>query len=87
LRGHALSGPGFAHSIDFGEFLMVIKEQKAASAAAGDEGDTILAFVALGGRDDKGGVISADKLRATCKVGSAPHPFVNRSGHGSPLLL
>merc|ERR1711865_963039 len=54
-------------SIDFGEFLMVIKEQKAATAAAGDEGDTILAFVALGGREDKGGVISADKLRTTCK--------------------
>ena len=48
--------------------MMVIKEQKAATAAAGDEGDTILAFVALGGREDKGGVISADKLRSTCKV-------------------
>jgi hypothetical protein len=55
-------------SIDFGEFLMVIKEQKAATAAAGDEGDTILAFVALGGQPDKGGVISAERLRATCKV-------------------
>ena len=57
-----------ARSIDFGEFLMVIKEQKAATAAAGDEGDTILAFVALGGKPDKTGVISAEKLRQTCKV-------------------
>ena len=56
------------HSIDFGEFLMVIKEQKAATAAAGDEGDTILAFVALGGKSDKTGIISAEKLRQTCKV-------------------
>ena len=46
---------------------MVIKEQKAATAAAGDEGDTVLAFVALGGQPDKGGVISAERLRATCK--------------------
>jgi hypothetical protein len=58
-------------SIDFGEFLMVIKEQKAATAAAGDEGDTILAFVALGGKPDKTGIISAEKLRQTCKVRGA----------------
>ena len=58
------------YSIDFGEFLMVIKEQKAATAAAGDEGDTILAFVALGGKPDKTGIISAEKLRQTCKVGA-----------------
>ena len=65
-----------ARSIDFGEFLMVIKEQKAATAAAGDEGDTILAFVALGGKPDKTGVISAEKLRQTCKVRTprAPRP-------------
>ena len=50
---------------------MVIKEQKAATAAAGDEGDTILAFVALGGKPDKTGIISAEKLRQTCKVRSA----------------
>ncbi len=49
---------------------MVIKEQKAATAAAGDEGDTILAFVALGGKADKTGIISAEKLRQTCKVRS-----------------
>lgn len=50
---------------------MVIKEQKAATAAAGDEGDTILAFVALGGKPDKTGIISAEKLRQTCKVRGA----------------
>ena len=61
-------------SIDFGEFLMVIKEQKAATAAAGDEGDTILAFVALGGKPDKTGIISAEKLRQTCKVRSRCPP-------------
>ena len=46
----------------------VIKEQKLASAAAGDESDTILAFQALGGNADKTGIISAERLRKTCKV-------------------
>ena len=46
---------------------MVIKEQKAQTAAAGDEGDTILAYVALGGDWDKGGCIKAEKLRSVCR--------------------
>eukprot|EP01052_Picozoa_sp_SAG31_P025240 SAG31_NODE_2201_length_6201_cov_14.443461_4_plen_129_part_00 len=65
---HGLKMRALPNSIDFGEFLMVIKEQKLASAAAGDESDTILAFQALGGNADKSGFISADRLRKTCKV-------------------
>ena len=57
---------------------MVIKEQKAATAAAGDEGDTILAFVALGGKPDKTGIISAEKLRQTCKVRVIPAAAARR---------
>ena len=57
---------------------MVIKEQKLASAAAGDESDTILAFQALGGNADKTGIISAERLRKTCKVCYEPlFPCVN----------
>ena len=44
-------------SIDFGEFMMVIREQKEASAGGEDESDTMLAYVALGGNSDLGGHI------------------------------
>ena len=52
--------------IEFSEFLKVIENQ-AAAAAAGDETDTIDAYVALGGNKDKSGCISSDKLINTCK--------------------
>ena len=53
--------------IDFGEFCMVIANQKAASDARNDESDTIDAFIALGGAADKTGQVSADKLRSIIK--------------------
>ena len=53
--------------IEFSEFLKVIENQAAAAAAAGDETDTIDAYVALGGNKDKSGCISSDKLINTCK--------------------
>jgi hypothetical protein len=46
----------------------VIIKHKAATAKIGDEGNTLDAFVALGGNADKTGKISTDKLRATIKV-------------------
>eukprot|EP00898_Chlorokybus_atmophyticus_P000120 jgi/Chlat1/1108/Chrsp110S01593 len=49
--------------IEFPEFL-----KKAQAAAMDDETDAIEAFVALGGKGDKSGEISADKLRATIKA-------------------
>jgi hypothetical protein len=54
--------------IEFSEFCKVIIKHKAATAKNGDEGDTLDAFVALGGNADKTGKISTDKLRATIKV-------------------
>ena len=54
--------------IEFSEFCKVIIKHKAATAKNGDEGDTLDAFVALGGNPDKSGKISTDKLRATIKV-------------------
>jgi hypothetical protein len=54
--------------IEFSEFCKVIIKHKAATAKNGDEGDTLDAFVALGGNPDKTGKISTDKLRATIKV-------------------
>ena len=53
--------------IEFSEFLKVIENQAAVAAAAGDETDTIDAYVALGGNKDKSGCISSDKLINTCK--------------------
>lgn len=46
----------------------MILKHKEASAQSSDEGDTVQAFVALGGKPDKSGKISSDKLRATIKV-------------------
>lgn len=54
--------------IEFSEFCKVIIKHKAATAKNGDDGDTLDAFVALGGNPDKSGKISTDKLRATIKV-------------------
>jgi len=54
-------------AIDFGEFLAVIRSQKAESASAGDESDTILAYCALGGEPDKSGFIRGEKLRSVIK--------------------
>lgn len=54
------------------EFCKVILKHKAATAKDADEADTIDAFVALGGKPDKTGQISSEKLRATIKVTSIP---------------
>ena len=53
--------------IDFPEFLTVILNQKAATAGQDDESDTVDAFIALGGNDDKTGQVSTDKLRGIIK--------------------
>mmetsp|Transcript_32360 Transcript_32360/g.82491 ORF Transcript_32360/g.82491 Transcript_32360/m.82491 type:complete len:152 (-) Transcript_32360:79-534(-) len=53
--------------IDFSEFLKVISSQKTKTAGMDDESDTVDAFIALGGRSDKGGEISTEKLRAVIK--------------------
>ena len=53
--------------IDFPEFLTVILNQKAATADQDDESDTVDAFIALGGNDDKTGQVSTDKLRGIIK--------------------
>merc|ERR1719162_124274 len=53
--------------IDFSEFLKVISSQKTKTAGMDDESDTVDAFIALGGRSDKSGEISTDKLRAVIK--------------------
>ena len=45
-----------------------IKMAKGGKLAAGDDNDMILAFVALGGKPDKTGTISTEKLKQTCKV-------------------
>jgi hypothetical protein len=50
-----------------GEFCRVIANQKSASAARGDESDTIDAFISLGGAADKTGQVSADRLRSIVK--------------------
>eukprot|EP00882_Tetradesmus_deserticola_P005720 GHRQ01006022.1.p2 GENE.GHRQ01006022.1~~GHRQ01006022.1.p2 ORF type:complete len:150 (+),score=69.62 GHRQ01006022.1:306-755(+) len=54
--------------IEFSEFCKVIVKHKSAAAKSSDEGDTLDAFVALGGKPDKTGKISTDKLRATIKA-------------------
>eukprot|EP00695_Tsukubamonas_globosa_P002743 TRINITY_DN3939_c0_g1_i1.p1 TRINITY_DN3939_c0_g1~~TRINITY_DN3939_c0_g1_i1.p1 ORF type:complete len:152 (-),score=12.46 TRINITY_DN3939_c0_g1_i1:73-528(-) len=57
-----------SQTIEFSEFLKVIESQKRKySAHAGDDQDTIDAFVALGGNPDKSGSIGLDRLRRTCK--------------------
>eukprot|EP00878_Enallax_costatus_P021168 GHUV01022401.1.p1 GENE.GHUV01022401.1~~GHUV01022401.1.p1 ORF type:complete len:153 (+),score=61.32 GHUV01022401.1:679-1137(+) len=56
-----------SREIDFQEFCKVILKHKAATAKDADEADTIDAFVALGGKPDKTGQISTEKLRATIK--------------------
>ena len=53
--------------IDFPEFLTVIFNQKAATAGQDDGSDTVDAFIALGGNDDKTGQVSTDKLRGIIK--------------------
>ncbi|KAJ1638008.1 flagellar outer dynein arm light chain 5 [Pavlovales sp. CCMP2436] len=53
--------------IDFPEFLKVMMAQKQKQAASSDESDTIDAFVALGGGQDKSGEITTEKLRKVVK--------------------
>ena len=48
--------------IDFVEFLRVIENQKEQAVKATDDSDLLDAFVALGGRSDKGGQIETGKL-------------------------
>lgn len=49
-------------SIDFGEFLKVVEAQKNRSENQDDENDMIDAFVACGGRSDKGGHVKKETL-------------------------
>jgi calmodulin len=60
---------------DFSEFVKVILDQKLQQLDVDGELDTIAAFVAMGGNEDKSGVITSEKLSKTIKV---PHffPFV-----------
>ena len=53
--------------IEFPEFLKMIEYQKLQAEQAGDERDTLDAYIAMGGEPDKSGCISADKLRNTIK--------------------
>ncbi len=58
-----LSGvDGDGNGIDFVEFLRVIENQKEQAVKATDDSDLLDAFVALGGRADKGGQIETGKL-------------------------
>lgn len=66
------------------EFCKVILKHKAASSKNADEGDTIDAFIALGGNPDKTGQISTEKLRATIKV---RWPSVTILGHDRPQQM
>eukprot|EP00891_Asterochloris_glomerata_P002937 jgi/Astpho2/2937/Aster-x0120 len=52
--------------IEFPEFLRLAERQKQAQARP-DNGDTVEAFVALGGKADKSGKVLLEKLRATVK--------------------
>mgnify|MGYP006090272619 FL=1 len=49
-------------SIDFGEFLKVIENQKERAENFDDENDMIDAFVACGGRPDKEGHVKRETL-------------------------
>jgi calmodulin len=49
-------------SIDFGEFLKVVETQKNRSENQDDENDMVDAFVACGGRPDKGGHVKRETL-------------------------
>ena len=49
-------------SIDFGEFLKVVETQKNRSENQDDENDMVDAFVACGGRPDKGGNVKRETL-------------------------
>ena len=59
--------------IDFGEFCMVIANQKAATAAQSDESDTLDAFMALGGatRNKEGEVVKDDEGKIKDPKGGA----------------
>mmetsp|Transcript_42711 Transcript_42711/g.71274 ORF Transcript_42711/g.71274 Transcript_42711/m.71274 type:complete len:155 (-) Transcript_42711:56-520(-) len=52
---------------DFSEFLKVILDQKLQQLDVDGELDTIAAFVAMGGNEDKSGVITSEKLSKTIK--------------------
>ena len=51
-----------SNSIDFGEFLKVIQNQKERAAQFGDESDLLDAYVACGGSPDKTGHVMKSKL-------------------------
>eukprot|EP00697_Spironema_sp_BW2_P008064 gnl/Spiro4/22560_TR11127_c4_g1_i1.p1 gnl/Spiro4/22560_TR11127_c4_g1~~gnl/Spiro4/22560_TR11127_c4_g1_i1.p1 ORF type:complete len:167 (-),score=42.91 gnl/Spiro4/22560_TR11127_c4_g1_i1:40-540(-) len=57
------------NTIDFDEFLLVFEAKKRASRTnvLGYDPDTADAFVAMGGKPDRTGDISTDKLRKTVK--------------------
>jgi calmodulin len=49
-------------TIDFGEFLMVIENQKKKFSEESDDTEMVAAFVAVGGNNDKSGVVKVDLL-------------------------
>lgn len=53
-------------AIEFPEMIQVLEKQKQQEAKAGDETDTVDAFVALGGNRDCTGTIAVNKLRDVC---------------------
>jgi len=53
-------------AIEFPELIRVLEKQKTQRANAGDDSDTVDAFVALGGSRDRSGSIAVEKLRTEC---------------------
>merc|ERR1719498_2125789 len=65
----ALVDDNMSNTIDFPEFLKVIKIQKEKAGSADDESDIIDAYVACGGNVDKTGVVHKDTLVKIIKKG------------------
>ncbi|PSC69267.1 flagellar outer dynein arm light chain 5 [Micractinium conductrix] len=51
--------------VDFAEFVTVIERQKAQTVGRDSEADTLEAFVAMGGKPDRSGQVSVERLAAT----------------------
>lgn len=54
--------------IEFAEFLRLVVSNKQQSAERASEADTVDAFIALGGKDDKSGIVKTEKLKKVIKV-------------------
>eukprot|EP00241_Pyramimonas_parkeae_P008158 CAMPEP_0114256534 /NCGR_PEP_ID=MMETSP0058-20121206/18212_1 /TAXON_ID=36894 /ORGANISM="Pyramimonas parkeae, CCMP726" /LENGTH=150 /DNA_ID=CAMNT_0001371123 /DNA_START=529 /DNA_END=981 /DNA_ORIENTATION=+ len=53
--------------IEFAEFLRLVVSNKQQSAERASEADTVDAFIALGGKDDKSGIVKTEKLKKVIK--------------------